>query len=284
MIYHGRLKPWVGGKDIILSTIGDIGTDGALYRAIEFQGEALSQLSMEQRFTMTNMTIEAGGKAGLMVPDATTLGYVRARAKREWQVYEPDPDAEYVEEHEYDVSDLEPMVALPFSPDNVVPLSKAPRRGDRPGVHRLLHQRAALGPAPGRPDHGGAPGAPAGALHGDPGLERRLPGGPEGGPAHHLRRGGLRGIYVHLRALPGRLHGRPGRGRALRQHQQPQLPGPHGPPQGGGLSGQPGGGRRQRHRRPAGGPGGGGRDEPIAVASTSSAPTSIPTSSSRPAT
>jgi 3-isopropylmalate/(R)-2-methylmalate dehydratase large subunit len=127
MTYHGRLKPWVGGKDIILSTIGDIGTDGALYRAIEFQGEALSQLSMEQRFTITNMTIEAGGKAGLMVPDATTLGYVRARAKREWQVYEPDPDAEYVEEHDYEVSDLEPMVALPFSPDNVVPLSKAPR-------------------------------------------------------------------------------------------------------------------------------------------------------------
>jgi 3-isopropylmalate/(R)-2-methylmalate dehydratase large subunit len=127
MTYHGRLKPWVGGKDIILSTIGDIGTDGALYQAIEFQGEALSQLSMEQRFTITNMTIEAGGKAGLMVPDATTLGYVRARAKREWRVFEPDPDAEYAEEHEYDVGELEPMVALPFSPDNVVPLSKAPR-------------------------------------------------------------------------------------------------------------------------------------------------------------
>jgi len=110
-----------GGKDIILSTIGDIGTDGALYRAIEFRGEALSQLSMEQRFTITNMTIEAGGKAGLMVPDATTLGYVRARAKREWHVFEPDPDAEYVRSTIYEVSDLEPMVALPFSPDNVVP-------------------------------------------------------------------------------------------------------------------------------------------------------------------
>jgi len=127
MVYHGRLKPWVGAKDIILSTIGDIGTDGALYRAIEFRGEALSQLSMEQRFTITNMTIEAGGKVGLMLPDAVTLEYVRARAKREWQVYEPDPDAGYVEVHEYDVGELEPMVALPFSPDNVVPLSKAPR-------------------------------------------------------------------------------------------------------------------------------------------------------------
>jgi len=127
IVYHGRLGRWVGGKDVILHTIGDIGVDGALYCAMEFHGEALAELGIEGRFTISNMAIEAGGKAGLMVPDGTTLEYVRARAKREWEVYQPDPDAEYQEVREYDLSALEPMVALPSSPANAVPLSKAPR-------------------------------------------------------------------------------------------------------------------------------------------------------------
>jgi 3-isopropylmalate/(R)-2-methylmalate dehydratase large subunit len=127
LVYHGQLKPWVGGKDIILHTIADMGTDGALYSAMEFQGEAISGLPMEGRFTMANMAIEAGAKAGLMMPDATTLGYVKARARRDWQTYEPDPDAEYAEVRQYDVGELEPTVALPHSPGNAVPLSQAPR-------------------------------------------------------------------------------------------------------------------------------------------------------------
>jgi len=126
-VYHGKLSRWVGGKDIILHTIGDIGVDGALYCAMEFAGEALASLGIEGRFTISNMAIEAGGKAGLMTPDETTLKYVRERAKRKWRVYEPDPDAEYEAVHEYDVSALEPMVALPSSPANAVPLSKAVR-------------------------------------------------------------------------------------------------------------------------------------------------------------
>jgi 3-isopropylmalate/(R)-2-methylmalate dehydratase large subunit len=127
LVYRGQLKPWVGGKDIILHTIGDIGTDGALYSSMEFQGEAISQLPMESRFTMANMAIEAGAKAGLMAPDVTTLGYVTARARREWQAYEPDADAEYAEVRQYDVGELEPTVALPHSPGNAVLLSRAPR-------------------------------------------------------------------------------------------------------------------------------------------------------------
>jgi len=127
LVYHGQLKPWVGGKDIILHTIGDIGTDGALYSALEFQGEAIAQLPMEGRFTMANMAIEAGAKVGLMAPDATTIGYVKARARRDWQVYEPDAGAEYIGVHEYDVGKLEPTVALPHSPGNAVPLSQAPK-------------------------------------------------------------------------------------------------------------------------------------------------------------
>ncbi len=125
-VYKGRPGRWVGGKDIILHTIGDIGVDGALYCAMEFHGEALGEIGMEGRFTISNMAIEAGGKAGLMVPDDVTLDYVRPRAKREWTVYQPDPDALYQEVREYDVSALEPMVALPSSPANAVPLSKAP--------------------------------------------------------------------------------------------------------------------------------------------------------------
>lgn len=125
-VYYGQLKPWVQSKDIILNTIGDIGCDGALYKAIEFVGPAIAALPMEARFTITNMTIEAGGKAGLMVPDETTLRYVERRAARPWKLYEPDPDAEYIEVREYDVATFEPSVALPFSPDNVVPISKAP--------------------------------------------------------------------------------------------------------------------------------------------------------------
>jgi len=127
LVYHGRLGRWVGGKDIILHTIGDIGVDGALYCAMEFHGEVLSALGIEGRFTISNMAVEAGGKVGLMVPDEKTLEYVRARARREWKVYEPDPDAQYQEVREYNLSTLEPMVSLPSSPANAVPLSKAPR-------------------------------------------------------------------------------------------------------------------------------------------------------------
>ena len=125
-VYHGKPGRWVGGKDIILHTIGDIGVDGALYCAMEFHGEALREIGMEGRFTMSNMAVEAGGKAGLMIPDDITLKYVRERAKREWKVYEPDAGAEYQATREYDVSTLEPMVSLPSSPANAVPLSKAP--------------------------------------------------------------------------------------------------------------------------------------------------------------
>ncbi|MGQ9572581.1 MAG: 3-isopropylmalate dehydratase large subunit [Dehalococcoidia bacterium] len=127
LVYHGQPKPWVGSKDIILHTIGDLGTDGALYSAIEFQGEAIAQLAMEGRFTMANMAIEAGAKAGLIAPDAVTLGYVKARARRQWEVYEPDAEADYAEVRDYDVAKLEPTVALPHSPGNAVPLSQAPR-------------------------------------------------------------------------------------------------------------------------------------------------------------
>ena len=122
-VYHGSLGKWVGGKDLILHTIGDIGVDGALYSVMEFTGEAIDTLSMDGRFTMANMAIEAGGKAGLFRVDNKTQLYIKSKAQRSYNVYEPDSDAEYARVIEYGVSDMEPQVALPHSPANAKPVS-----------------------------------------------------------------------------------------------------------------------------------------------------------------
>jgi len=124
LVYHGRLGKWVGGKDLILYTIGDIGVDGALYSAMEFTGEAINALSMDGRFTMANMAIEAGAKAGIFRVDNKTLDYVKLRAKRHYTIYEPDNDTEYGRVIEYDISALEPQVALPHSPANAKAVSQ----------------------------------------------------------------------------------------------------------------------------------------------------------------
>jgi 3-isopropylmalate/(R)-2-methylmalate dehydratase large subunit len=123
-IYHGNLGEWVSGKDLILYTIGQIGVDGALYSAMEFAGEAIEALSMDGRFTMANMAIEAGAKAGIFGVDNKTQLYVKSRADRPYLVYEPDGDAEYSKVIEYDVSGIEPQVALPHSPANTRPVSQ----------------------------------------------------------------------------------------------------------------------------------------------------------------
>jgi len=124
LIYHGPSGRWVSGKDLILYTIGQIGVDGALYSVMEFAGEAIDSLSMDSRFTMANMAIEAGAKAGIFQVDSRTLDYVKSRAKRPYTVYEPDEDAEYSQVIEYDVSAIEPQVALPHSPANTKPVSQ----------------------------------------------------------------------------------------------------------------------------------------------------------------
>ena len=124
-LYRGKLRRWVSGKDLILHTIGDIGVDGALYAAMEFAGEAIEALSMDGRFTMANMAIEAGAKAGIFRVDGKTLDYVEPRAQRPYTVYEPDDDGEYSRIIEYDASAIEPQVAFPHLPSNVKPLSQA---------------------------------------------------------------------------------------------------------------------------------------------------------------
>jgi 3-isopropylmalate/(R)-2-methylmalate dehydratase large subunit len=131
-IYRGRLKRWVTAKDVILFTIGDIGVDGALYKAMEFSGPIIENMGMDGRFTICNMAIEAGGKAGIINPDQKTLDYLRDKLKRDEieklkkriQELHSDPDALYFDVKEYNLSDLEPLVACPHLPSNVKPVSK----------------------------------------------------------------------------------------------------------------------------------------------------------------
>lgn len=122
-IYKGKLNKWVGGKDLILFTIGQIGVDGALYKAMEFCGPVIDKLPMDDRFAMSNMAIEAGARAGIIEPDETTLKYVRP-APRKFKVYKSDPGAKYENIFAWDVSNLEPQVACPHLPSNVKRVSE----------------------------------------------------------------------------------------------------------------------------------------------------------------
>ncbi len=125
VVYRGELQPWVGGKDLILHTIGEIGVSGALYKAIEFAGPVIDQLSMAGRFTMANMAIEAGGKAGLFAVDEVTRAYVDGRVSRDYAVLDADADADYEQILEINVSEIEPVVAFPHLPENGRPVSEA---------------------------------------------------------------------------------------------------------------------------------------------------------------
>ena len=118
VVLTGKLRPWVSGKDVILHLIGMIGVDGALYKSLEFTGEGVSELSMDDRFTIANMAIEAGAKNGIFPVDEKTIEYITGRVNRPYNVYEADPDAEYERVVEIDLNALESTVALPHLPSN----------------------------------------------------------------------------------------------------------------------------------------------------------------------
>ncbi len=124
-VFRGPLPRWVTGKDLVLRVIGDIGVDGARYAAMEFAGPVLQQLSMDERFSITNMAVEAGAKNGIMEPDEAVLEWVRSRARRPFQPVYADPDASYAAVYEYDVTDMDPVVSAPSSPANVVSVREA---------------------------------------------------------------------------------------------------------------------------------------------------------------
>ena len=123
-IYTGKLKKWVSGKDLILHTIGDIGVDGALYKAMEFCGPVIENLDIDARFSMCNMAIEAGGKSGIIEPDEITRKYLSGVRHSAFSIQlKSDKDAVYEKIYQYDVSKLEPQVACPHLPSNVHPVT-----------------------------------------------------------------------------------------------------------------------------------------------------------------
>ncbi len=124
IIFSGNLNQWVSGKDLILFTIGQIGVDGATYKAIEFTGHVVNTLSIDNRFTMCNMVIEAGAKNGIIEPDKITRDYLKEIGNSKYKVYKSDKDAEYIDVIEFECKTIEPQIALPPSPENSKPISE----------------------------------------------------------------------------------------------------------------------------------------------------------------
>ncbi|MCD8349356.1 MAG: 3-isopropylmalate dehydratase large subunit [Planctomycetaceae bacterium] len=122
--YEGKFSPWVTGKDVILDLIGRLGVDGATYMALEFGGDAIKSMPLDDRFTMSNMAIEAGGKAGIFEPDDTVMAYANARAARKFTPVRPDAGAEYFREIHLEADKMVPVVALPHLPENVKPAAE----------------------------------------------------------------------------------------------------------------------------------------------------------------
>ncbi len=124
VVLRGRPRKWVGGKDVILHLIGLIGVDGARYQSLEFTGEGVSALSMDDRFSIANMAIEAGAKNGIFPVDDQTLAYLKAHGAKAPRVYAADPDAAYDRTVEIDLTALEPTVAFPHLPENTKKISE----------------------------------------------------------------------------------------------------------------------------------------------------------------
>ena len=119
-VFHGKMPPYLMAKDLILAVIGDIGVDGATYRAMEFDGDGVYALNIEERMTLCNMAIEAGGKNGIIAADQVTFDYVNKRnaGQKPYTAVKTDPGAQFIFEKVYDVSKMEPVLAKPHSPDN----------------------------------------------------------------------------------------------------------------------------------------------------------------------
>lgn len=124
-VLKGKPAPFISGKDIILHIIGEIGVDGALYQSMEFTGDGIQYLSMDDRFTISNMAIEAGGKNGIFPVDEKTIEYMKEHSTKEYEVFEADPDCEYTRTIEIDLSTLRPTVSFPHLPSNTKTVDEA---------------------------------------------------------------------------------------------------------------------------------------------------------------
>ncbi len=125
VVFDGKPNKWVSGKDLILFLIGKIGVEGANYMALEFSGTTFKHLTMADRFSISNMAIEAGAKSGIFEPDEITEEYVSGRAKRDYIIYKSDPDAQYLKTLKYDTAEINPQVAFPHLPENSVDVKEA---------------------------------------------------------------------------------------------------------------------------------------------------------------
>lgn len=123
--FNGKLNKWVSAKDLVLHLIGDIGVDGALYKALEVGGNVIEEMDMDGRFTFCNMAIEAGAKTGIIAADEKTEAYLNGRSRRPYKIYKSDEGAEYSRVIKYDCADIEPTVAFPHLPENTKPISQA---------------------------------------------------------------------------------------------------------------------------------------------------------------
>jgi len=123
-IINGKKNKWTTGKDFILKIIGTIGVDGALYQSMEFCGSVISDLSMDERMTMCNMAIEAGGKNGIIAADEVTINYLKERNIMDFEIFYSDEDAQYVKIYEFDAANIEPQVAFPHLPENTKGISE----------------------------------------------------------------------------------------------------------------------------------------------------------------
>ena len=248
-IFSGKLRPWVGGKDLILYAIGRIGVDGARYRAMEFAGEVIDSLPMADRLSMCNMAIEAGAKVGIITPDSITENYVSARAKRPYKFYRSDPGAAYEAVYEWDISNLEPVVALPHSPQNVKQVTEIPRTPIDQVVigsctnGRLEDLRLAARVMKGRKV---ARGVRCIVI---PATQRVYLEAMKEGLLANLYRGRSGRKHPDLRSLPWRAHGNSRAGRIGCGDHEPQLRRPNGACGKQGLSRQSCSCRRFRHSR-----------------------------------
>ena len=240
-VLTGKPGKWVSGKDVILHIIGMIGVDGALYKSMEFTGDGIRNLSMDDRFTICNMAIEAGGKNGIFPVDEKAVQYMKEHSKREFQIYEADEDAEYEAVYTIDLSALKPTVAFPHLPENTKTIDEAGDVAIDQVVigsctnGRLEDMRIAAEILKGRKVKKGVrciviPATQA-IYHGN------------------LYRSGSSCEHPHLRSVPGRLYGNPGGRGALRFHHKQELCRPHGPCGLGSLSGKPCSGSCQRGDR-----------------------------------
>ena len=145
----GERQPFVTGKDVILAVIGEIGVAGGSRSVLEFGGDGVAALSIDERLAVANMAVEAGSETGLFPADDAVAEYLDGRTTRPWVAEATDPDAEIAASTQIDLGSVPPLIALPHSPGNVVPVADACGHTDRPGLHRQLRQRDDHRPAPG---------------------------------------------------------------------------------------------------------------------------------------